>query len=291
LGIRILNAQPFTYENSLADLEANAGSVRLRKRLSNGFSVGGLYTFSKSIDDASSIGNGATASTVSRGSGAGGTAAIGGGSSGSTTASAGTSNVAQDPFDLAAERGLSSFNQTHRFTADYVYELPLGHDRRWFYNNRPLSAIFGDWQWSGDWTLASGLPFTPRVLNSVTDVNRGTNGTIRANLVPGQPVAISNPSTGEWFNTGAYSTPPEGTYGDARRNSIIGPPTRSFDMAITKMFPLKESRVLEFRAQATNVFNTPQYTTIDTTVNSPTFGRVTAVGGMRQITLTSRFRF
>jgi hypothetical protein len=62
-------------------------------------------------------------------------------------------------------------------------------------------------------------------------------------------------------------------------------------MAITKMFPLKEARVLEFRAQATNVFNMPQYTTIDTVVNSPTVGRVTAVGAMRQITLTSRFRF
>ena len=293
--LRIPYAQAFTYENSLADLEANAGSVRLRKRLSSGFSIGGLYTFSKSIDNASSIGNGATASSASRGLGGGGTATIGGGGGGSSstssTAGAGTSNVAQNPFDLAAERGLSSFNQTHRFTADYVYELPLGHDRRWLYNHRALSAIFGDWQWSGDWTLASGLPFTPRVLNSVVDVNRGTSGTIRANLLPGQPVAISNPSIGEWFNIRAFSAPAPGSYGDARRNSIIGPPTRTFDMAITKMFPLKESRVLEFRAQATNVFNTPQYTTIDTTVNSPTFGRVTGVGSMRQVTFTSRFRF
>jgi hypothetical protein len=62
-------------------------------------------------------------------------------------------------------------------------------------------------------------------------------------------------------------------------------------MAFTKVFPLKESRVLEFRAQATNVFNMPQYTSIDTVLNSPTFGRVTAVGGMRQFTMTARFRF
>jgi hypothetical protein len=62
-------------------------------------------------------------------------------------------------------------------------------------------------------------------------------------------------------------------------------------MAFTKILPLKESRVLEFRAQATNIFNMPQYATIDTVLNSPTFGRVTSVGAMRQFTLTSRFRF
>jgi hypothetical protein len=49
--------------------------------------------------------------------------------------------------------------------------------------------------------------------------------------------------------------------------------------------------VLEFRAQATNVFNMPNYSSIDTSVTSPTFGRVTGVGAMRQITMTARFRF
>lgn len=292
-GLRIPNVQAFTYENSLADLSANAATVRLRKRLSSGFSIGGLYTFSKSLDDASSIGGGTTSGSGGRGLGAGGTGSIGrsGGGPSGGGASTGVSNLAQNPFDLAAERGLSSFNQTHRFTADYVYELPFGHDRRWLYNNRPLGTIFGDWQWSGDLTIASGLPFTPRLLGSFTDVSGGTNGTLRPNLVPGQPVALSHPSIAEWFNTAAFASVPSGQYGDARRNSIIGPGTTSFDMAITKMFPLKEARVFEFRAQATNVFNMPQYRTIDTVWNSPTFGRVTGVGVMRQITLTSRFRF
>ena len=77
----------------------------------------------------------------------------------------------------------------------------------------------------------------------------------------------------------------------ARRNSIIGPGSKVFDMAFTKIFPIKEARVLEFRAQATNIFNIPNYSAIDTTVNSPTFGRVTSIGAMRQFTMTSRFRF
>jgi len=288
-GILIPSAQAFIYENSVGDSAANAGSARLRKRLSEGFSVGGIYTFSKSIDDASSIGAGATSTVARPGLGAGGTGAAGGGPGASV--GTGSASVAQNPLDLSAERGLSSFNQTHRLTADYLWELPAGHDKRWLQGNTPLRAILGDWQWSGDFTVASGLPFTPRVLGSFADVNRGTNGTVRPNVVPGQSVSISDPSIARWFNTAAFVAPSAGQYGDARRNSIIGPGTHVIDMAFTKLIPLKESRMLEFRAQATNIFNIPNYSSIDTSVTSPTFGRVTAVGAMRQITMTARFRF
>ncbi len=287
-GILISNAQAFTYENSVADSEANAGSVRLRKRLSNGFSIGGIYTFSKSIDDASSVGAGATSAVSRAGLGSGGTGAGGGGGS----SSSGAASVAQNALNLSAERGLSGFNQAHRFTADYLWELPFGHDKRWLTGSTPARAILGDWQWSGDWTIASGLPFTPRFIGSPCSLNTGTNGTLRPNLVPGQSIFLANRSIGEWFNTAAFDpTLPCGSFGDARRNSIIGPGMLLFDMAFTKIIPLKESRVLEFRAQATNIFNIPNYTTIDTSVTSPTFGRVTGVGGMRQITMTARFRF
>jgi trimeric autotransporter adhesin len=290
-GIRIPSnvelVDAFTYESSVADSEANAGSVRLRKRLAKGFSIGGTYTFSKSLDDASSIGAGATSGAGTPGLGAGGTGAAGGGGS----SGGGAANVAQNPFDLSAERGLSSFNQTHKFTADYLVELPFGHDKRWLAANTPARAIFGDWQWSGDWTIASGLPFTPRLLGNIGDVNSGTDGTLRPNLVPGQSVSLPNRSIAEWFNTVAFVAPPTNTYGNARRNSIMGPGSKVFDMAFTKIVPLKESRTLEFRAQATNIFNIPNYSSIDTTVDSPTFGRVTAVGAMRQFTITSRFRF
>jgi hypothetical protein len=286
-GIRIPDVQAFTYEDSAASSFANALSIRVRKRLSQGFAVGGLYTFSKSIDDASSIGAGATSGSGGAGLGGGGT-----GSAGSApTASSGSGTVAQDPFNLTAERGLSSFNQTHRFAADYLWELPFGHDKRWLTGNSPWRAVFGDWQWSGNWTIASGLPFTPHLLGDAAEIDRGTNGTLRPDVVPGQPMTVPNPSIGEWFNTAAFVAPPAQQYGSARRNSIIGPGSLLFDMAFTKTFPLKESRVLEFRAQATNIFNTPQYTTIDTQLGSPTFGRVTGVGGMRAFTFTARLRF
>src|SRR5438093_1615667 len=102
--------------------------------------MGGSYTFSKSIDNASSIG------------GAGGT-------------------VAQNAFDLAAERGLSNFDQSHRLNVDYIWELPFGRERRFLANVPYFVGVLAGWQWSGTWSLASGLPFTARVLGSFTDAN------------------------------------------------------------------------------------------------------------------------
>jgi trimeric autotransporter adhesin len=292
ISTRIGGVQAFTYENSIGDSEANAGSIRLRKRLASGFSIGGMYTFSKSIDDASSIGAGATTTASSPGLGAGGTGAMGGGAAGATASpGSGANTVAQNPFDISAERGLSSFNQTQKFTADYLWELPFGHDKHWLTDNTPARAIFGDWQWSGDWTIGSGLPFTPNLANTACEVSGGTSDTLRPDVVPGESVKLSHPSIGEWFNTAAFASPGVCAYGNARRNSIIGPGSKVFDMALTKVIPMQESRTLELRAQATNVFNIPNYSSINTTLNSPTYGRVTAVGAMRQITFTARFRF
>lgn len=258
-GILIPGVQPFNWETSDGDSVAHAGSIRLRKRLQHGFAVGGTYTFSKSIDNASSIGGGGAV-------------------------------VAQNAFDLAAERGLSSFDQRHKFTADYIFEFPFGDNKRWLSQKGPLRDAFGNWQWSGDYTIASGLPFTPRILGSFSDVSRGTNGTLRPDTT-GESVSLSNPAISEWFNTAAFVIPAAGTYGDAGRNSITGPGTLLFNMTMTRVIPMKDNRILEIRVAASNVFNHPQFISIDTIVNSPTYGRVITVGAMRTIQMTARFRF
>jgi len=270
-GIRIPGVQPFYYESSDGDSTANAGSVRVRKRLTNGVSLGGTFTWSKSLDDASTIGAGS--SIVS--------------ANGKIT---GVTVVAQNAFDLSAERGLSSFNQEFRFTGDYLWEFPFGKGRRWLSSPGLAQDFLGGWQWSGDWTIASGLPFTPRIIGSFSNVNSGVNGTLRAD-VTGLPVSIPNPSISEWFNTAAFVTPPAGQYGNARRNSIIGPGEVLFDMAMTKVIQLKESRMLELRFSTTNTFNHPIYSAIDTVLNSPTYGRVISVSAMRAALITARFRF
>jgi hypothetical protein len=270
-GLLIPTVQPYYFESSVGDSTASAGSLRIRKRLTEGVSLGGTFTWSKSLDDASTIGAGS--SIVS--------------SNGRIT---GVTVVAQNAFDLAAERGLSSFDQEFRFTGDWLWELPFGKGRRWLSSESLKQDFLGGWQWSGDWTIASGLPFTPRLIGSLANVNSGVNGTLRAN-VTGLPVNIANPSIDQWFNTAAFVAPPAGQYGDTRRNSIIGPGEVLFDMALTKMIPLKESRNFELRFAANNIFNHPIYSAIDTVLNSPTYGRVISVSAMRSVLMTARFRF
>ncbi len=257
-GLLIAGVQPFLWETSQGDSILHAGTVRVRKRMSNGISIGGAYTFSKSIDNASSIGGGTTV-------------------------------VAQNDQDLAAERGLSSFDQRHRFTADYLYEFPFGANRRWF-TSGPAAMALGGWTWSGSWTIASGMPLTARVLGDFADVSRGTNGTLRAEAT-GQPVVLGDPTILAWFNTAAFTVPPAGQFGNAGRNTIIGPGTVLFNMALSKTIQMSETRGLELRVAANNIFNMPQYTAVDTVVNSRTFGQVTAVGPMRRLTLSARYRF
>jgi hypothetical protein len=258
-GLLIPNVQAFLWDTSSGDSILHAGTLRLRKRMTHGMSLGGTYTYSKSIDNASSIG---------------GTAVV----------------VAQNPLDLTAERGLSSFDMRHQLKGDFLYELPFGTAKKWLDSGGAWARILGDWTWSGTFTVQSGTPWTARVLNSYFDVNSGVNGALRANY-NGQPIQLNNASVSEWFNTAAFSVPATGQFGDAGRNTIIGPGMVDFDMALSKSFPIREAMGLEVRVSATNVFNTPHFTAIDTVVNSPTFGRVTSVGPMRTLQIASRFRF
>jgi trimeric autotransporter adhesin len=258
--LRIADVQPFILETSQGDSILHAGSVRIRKRLRHGISAQGSYVFSKSIDNASSIGGGAVV-------------------------------VAQNDQDLAAERSLSSFDQRHRFTGSFMYELPFGTGKKWLNNSGGwLENVLGDWLWSGNVTVASGLPFTPRFLGAAIDIAQGVNGSLRPD-VTGAPIQLSNPGVNEWFNPAAFSAPPAGEFGDARRNIIIGPSQFSFDMSVSKTLLAKDTRALELRLAANNVFNHAQFTSIDTVLNSPTFGFVTGVGSMRRVSLSARYRF
>jgi trimeric autotransporter adhesin len=258
-------AAPFIYDSSEANSILHAATVRIRKRMSKGFAVNGIYVFSKSIDDASSIGGG-------------------------------SATVIQNPFDLLAERALSSFDQTHSLTGNWIYDLPFGDNRR-FLNKGWLSHVIGGWQWSGSYTIASGLYFTPTITGSTTDINRGVTASIRANVVAGEPIAIGNPSTKEIFNTAAFcvtgATGCTGplVYGNAGRDIIEGPWQYTFNSAINKTITIRDSRSLELRLSATNIFNTPYFSGINTAVNSLTFGEVTGVANMRRVTMIARFRF
>jgi hypothetical protein len=256
--LRIPGVLPFIWESSAGSSIMHAVTFRLRKRLTNGIAAGAAYTLSKSIDDASSIGGS-------------------------------TGVVAQNDRDLQAERGLSSFDQRHRFSGDFTYELPFGANKRWF-NSGTAASLLGNWQLNGNVSFASGTPFTARVLGDISDVARGTNGTLRANY-NGQPIEVSDPTSTLFFNTAAFSIPAPGTFGSAGRNTIIGPGTSVVNLGVTRNITFGQTRGLSIQLLASNLFNTVQFASIDSIVNSPTFGQVTAVRPMRRMQLLVRFRF
>jgi hypothetical protein len=266
-------SQPFIFESSEGNSVFHAGSIRFRKRLANGISLNATYIYSKSIDDAASIGGGGVV-------------------------------VAQNPFDISADRGLSSFDQRHKFTGNWIYDLPFGENRR-FLQKGFVSHVLSGWQWSGGFTVASGTPFTIQVLGGTLDIQRGVSGSLRANVVPGENIRLSDPTTKEWFNTAAFCQPEttltnpnptcvnsgDSSFGDAGRNILEGPGQVSLNMSLNKTITIKEYRSLDLRITANNVFNMVYFTSLSTAVNSATFGEVTGAGTTRRITVQARFRF
>jgi len=258
-GLRIANVQAFTWESSGGTSTMNSLSVRLRKRLSGGVAGGVTYTLSKSMDNASSIGGG-------------------------------TAVVAQDDQNLAAEWGRSSFDQRHQLSADASVELPFGVGRKWVTEAGLWDTLVGGWQVTANFSWASGIPYTARVLGAASDISRGTNGTLRADYT-GQPITLSHPTLAGYFNTSAFAVPAAGTFGNSARNMITGPSNSTLNMSASKSFRFMKTRSLSLRIQATNVLNTARWGAIDTVVNSPTFGRVVLVRSMRSVQAVARLMF
>ncbi len=253
--------EPFKYEQSSAYSNFNNGTIRLRKRLQKGVSLGAYYQYSHSIDDAGSIGG---TSTV----------------------------VAQNWRDLPAEEGNSSIDQRHRLTGDYLFELPFGKDKAYLTGGGFASRALEGLSVSGTFTFATGTPLNPTYQASSTEVDTFTEGSERPNRNPGVSLTSGAESLHQWFNTSAFSpTQPANGIGNASRNSIPGPGTISNAMSLSKTAQLGDTRSLEVRATANNVFNTVQYSGVDTNRASPTFGEVTSASGMRAITFLARFRF
>jgi hypothetical protein len=254
----------FRYEQGAAFYKFSAGTLRVNKRLSNGVALGANYQYSHAIDNAAAVGS------------------VGG-------------VGAQNWTNLLDEEGNSSLDVRHKVSGTYLYELPFGKDRRWATTGTG-SHILEGFSVSGNFTFASGMPLTPTYAAATTSVACGTSGTFRPNLT-GVPV---DQSTGrQWFNPSAFAVPPSpasnpypcGVFGNTPRNFITGPGTLQNNMSLSKTMQLGETRSLEIRATMNNVFNTVQYSSIDTNVQSPTFGQVLEAGSMRSFQFTSRFRF
>lgn len=257
-GLLLADVQPFEWQSSEGSSKLHAAEFRLNRRPAGGVGMGVSYTWARSRDNASSMG--------------------------------GATVVAQNDKDLQAEWGLSSFDRRHQFTANLNVESPFGKGRRFFTNGGFWGAILGGWRFSSNFTMQSGTPLTVRVSGAASTVAGGTNGTLRANY-DGSAIQLANPTIDRFFNTAAFSIPAPGTYGNSARNLVIGPGTRLLNANFSRDIGLGGSRSLTLAVTASNLLNTVNYGGINTTVNSPSFGQVTSVRGMRSLSFVSRLRF
>ncbi len=252
---RIGNAVGFTYESAEGNSIYHALQLRVMRRFRRGISANALYTFGKSIDNSSTFG------------GAGNT-------------------VAQNDQDLAAERGLSSFDQRHTLRIGYVLTSPVGGPGSRSADNTLFARLLKDWTLSGGLTYSSGTPFTARVLGNRSD--SGGTGAVGAGRADSTGLPVTG---GEFFNLSAFTIPGAGLFGNAGRNTIPGPSNLSLNASFGRSFSLGERRRLEFRMEATNVTNHVNIASIGTVVNSLTYGLPLGAGSMRTMQGTVRFRF
>jgi hypothetical protein len=204
--------------------------------------------------------------------------------------SVGSSNPqAQDYRNLGAERALSDFDARHRFVLSGVYLLP-------FRGQGALTRrLFEGWSISPIVSLQSGNPFSPII--AVTDTRGSLESFNRPNLVPGVPVLVPNPSPGLWINPAAFVRQATG-FGSAGRNILTGPGFTDIDCAVSKETKITERVGLQFRGEAFNLFNHPNFGQPQNNMAVATFGQITAtrtvrgdLGSSRQIQLALKLLF
>ena len=256
-------AAPFTYDTSVAGSHQNQLIVSVQQRQRKGIALGLTYAYSHSIDNASSIG-GTSATTV------------------------------QNFNRLDLEEANSSFDQRHSLNGTYLLELPFGPNRAFLNKGGVLAKVFDNFSLSGNVNVASGTYFTPRYAGSTAEAVSGNDYTQRPNRVFTQPLKGAG-KLNSFFNPAAFTAPTVingiTQFGTASRNSIEGPGQFSTSTALSRTVPLGDTRSFEARVTASNVFNTVQYSGINTTLNSPNYGQVTSAASPRNLTLTARYRF
>lgn len=217
-------------------------SARFEKRYSHGFNLLSSFTYGRAIDDQN------PALDLCDGCGSG--------------------DTLQNAYNLLAQRSASDNNVPLRFVLSGVYELPFGAGKTWLRSSW-LGKVAGGWSLATIYQTQSGLPFTVSLpfdnanAGTVSFPNRLCGGT------------LGSPSIHQWFDTGCFAAPAAYVFGNSGRNILRGPVINNLDLAVHRDFRLPfESSVLQFRMEAFNSLNHPQFARPNSTLNQPATGTI-----------------
>jgi len=202
----------------------NAGEVSVQRQSFHGLSTGVSYTYSRSIDDQS----GTFPSDFTSESG-----------------------ISQNFFDRKGDRARSSFDRKHALVWNFVYDLPFGKSG--------AHALTDGWSIAGILSLYSGLPFTANLGSFDNSGIRPIAFADRPDLKPGVNPCATTGDPQRWFDPSIFTLPAPGQFGNSGRNTMCGPALKNLDVAISKRIRLNDRASLQFRAEAFNLFNHPNF--------------------------------
>ena len=217
----------------------NALEVDVRKQLSHGLQLRGVYTWASNLDD---------------------------GSAWNTSVSANTPAFVMYPGNPRLDYGLAATNIRNAAAINGTWDLPFGQTL--FTSADPVTRQFiGGWSVSGIATLQSGFPFSPQLGYNPTG-NGDTRNPVRPTLNPDFHGSLYSKSPNQWFNPAAFTAPYPGTFGDAGRDTLSGPGLADLDVSLAKSTTIREGLHAQFRAEFFNVLNRANFTTPNPVVYS-----------------------
>jgi hypothetical protein len=235
----------------------DAGYVNLQRKIHSGLSFLANYTWSKSLSNAPDFRSPMFEAAIP-----------------------------QNNNNLAAEKG-PACDIRNRFALSAVYDAPA------WTSNRATRAITKDWRASSILQIQSGFPLTISVFGDTA--NAGTalgENPIRANMTGARVFGAGTRNATTWFNPAAFATPAAYTFGNASRNTVVGPGMQTVDLSIVRSFALREALRLETRGELFNALNHTNLGTPNRFVNTAGFGSITEVTTPgREIQLSARFSF
>ena len=242
-GSTITEAQllaPFPEYASVSDYSNGAVAqydsliLKAQKRLSHGATFLSTFTWSRNYDNEFASG-------------------------GSNSYNSGASSSPQNVYNLNAEWALGAGTVPWRYTGGFTYELPFGKGKPWVNSNRFLDYAVGGWSVNGIIIIESGFPLFVTQTNSNTGIGAGVqrpNATGVAATGSGTPESRLN----DYINAAAFSLAPQYTFGNVSRDiPNYGPGLANWDLSIFKNVNVKERFHGQFRLEASNAFNTPNF--------------------------------
>jgi len=263
----LLQRSPFPAYGLIQTLDSHGNSnyhglaLKATRRFSKGLTYLAGFTWSKATDQGSSVRN-----------------------------NTGENQFATDNYNLRREHSLSQFHNAHRFVTSVLYELPFGSGKSFLSDGRILNMFVGGWQIGSILTLSDGTPINVGQIGDPLQI-----GTPNVPDATGISPIPANRSPDQFWNIAAFNATDPSLlyrYGNTGRNLLTTPGLKQWDFSLMKETQIREGHRVEFRFEAFNMPNHPNYLAPAIDVRQPaTFGKITAARTMRELQFGVKYNF